>query len=116
MAISPISPQSQHAMLPTSSATDTKPTVSRETQNPVSDDANLPDIDTVRQATATLNHLAQTVHTGVSFEIDDSTGKTVIKVMDTEHNTLIRQLPSEEALALSHAIDVQQGLLLKTKS
>ena len=75
-----------------------------------------PPVGEIKNAAATLNRLAQSASTGVLFQVDDSTGKTVIKVMDTEKNEVIRQIPSEEALALSHAIDVQQGIMLKTKS
>lgn len=45
----------------------------------------------------------------LDFQIDQSSGRTVVKVMDTETNTLIRQIPSEEVLAITHAIDQTQG-------
>lgn len=115
MAISPINPHGLHAMLHAVTETGNRDSIMTE-HSDIPDLASTPNDATVRQAAANLNRLAQTAHTALSFEIDDSTGKTVIKVMDTENNELIRQIPSEEALALSHAIDIQQGLMLKTQS
>jgi len=70
----------------------------------------------VQRAVALLNQLIEPITSSVSFKIDDSTGKTVIRVMDTDTNTLIRQFPTEEALALTRVLDAQQGLILKTQA
>ncbi len=75
-----------------------------------------PPVGNIKNVAATLNRLAQTASAGVSFHVDESTGKTVIKIMDTETGDVIRQIPGEEALALSRAIDAQQGIMLKTQS
>ena len=48
-----------------------------------------------------LNELAQTVRREIRFTIDDSTGRTVINVLDAETSDLVRQIPSEEVLALA---------------
>jgi flagellar protein FlaG len=46
--------------------------------------------------------------------VDGETKRVIVKVIDTETGELIRQLPSEETLAISRAIGVvQKGLLLK---
>lgn len=74
-----------------------------------------PALADLHEAATHLNQLAGSNNNSLSFQVDDSTGKTVIKVMDANHE-LIRQIPSEEALALSRAIDSQQGLVLKTKT
>lgn len=87
--------------------------------NPTQDSAKStkapPSTHDIRNAAKVLNHLAESVNTSVSFHVDDSTGITVIKVIDTEKNQVIRQIPSEEVLSLSKAIDTQQGVVLKTK-
>jgi len=70
----------------------------------------------VQRAVALLNQLIEPITSSVSFKIDDSTGKTVIRVMDTDTNTLIRQFPTEEALALTRVIDGQQGRILNTQA
>jgi len=48
----------------------------------------------------------------LEFSLDKDSGKTVVKVMDTETNEVIRQIPSEEVLAISKAVDKLKGLLL----
>jgi flagellar protein FlaG len=49
----------------------------------------------------------------LQFSLDKDSGKTVVKVMDTETNEVIRQIPTEEVLALSQAVDKFKGLLLR---
>lgn len=73
-------------------------------------------VQELQRAVSILNELIAPVTSSVSFKIDDSTGKTVIRVMDTDTNTLIRQFPSEEALALTRFMDAQQGLILNTQA
>ena len=48
-----------------------------------------------------LNELAQTVRREIRFTIDDSTGRTVINVLDAETEELVRQIPSEEVLTVA---------------
>jgi flagellar protein FlaG len=50
------------------------------------------------------------------FTIDKETGKTVVRIIDSTTDEVIRQIPSEEVLAISKAIDRMQGLLLKQKA
>jgi flagellar protein FlaG len=49
----------------------------------------------------------------LQFSQDNQTGKTIVKVVDTQTGELIRQIPSEEFLRISQAVDKLQGLLLK---
>lgn len=46
------------------------------------------------------------------FSVDNETGKTVVRVVDVSTGETIRQMPSEEVLAISRSIDRLQGLLL----
>lgn len=41
----------------------------------------------------------------LSFSIDEETNASVVKVIDKETNEVIRQIPSEEMLAISKSID-----------
>ncbi len=45
----------------------------------------------------------------LQFSLDKDSGKTVVKVMDTDTNEVIRQIPSEEVLAISKAGRQAQG-------
>lgn len=48
-----------------------------------------------------LNDQIQTVQRDLSFTMDEGSGKTVIKVMDSDSGEVIRQIPSEEVLAIA---------------
>jgi flagellar protein FlaG len=50
----------------------------------------------------------------VQFSIDGD--KTIVKVIDTETNRVIRQIPSEEAIAISKSLDKLQGMLINSKA
>jgi flagellar protein FlaG len=52
----------------------------------------------------------------LQFSIDQDTGRTVVKIVDSATKETIRQFPSEEFLAMSRALDKVQGLLLKQKA
>ena len=52
----------------------------------------------------------------LQFSLDKDSGKTVVKVMDTDTNEVIRQIPSEEVLAISKAVDKLKGLLIKQQA
>jgi len=47
------------------------------------------------------NQISQNIQRRLSFQVDDDSGKTVVKVFDRETEELIRQFPPEELLALS---------------
>jgi len=49
----------------------------------------------------------------LAFSIDDSTGKTIVRITDVQTGEMIRQIPSEEMLAIARSIDKMQGLLLQ---
>jgi flagellar protein FlaG len=52
----------------------------------------------------------------LKFSIDKDTERTVVKVVDKETGKTIRQIPSEEILALDKAITHFQGMLLHDKA
>jgi flagellar protein FlaG len=69
-----------------------------------------------KAAVAALNKRLEPMDTSVRFELDNSTGKTVITMLDTESNSVLRQFPTEDTLAMIRALDQQQGLLINTTS
>lgn len=52
----------------------------------------------------------------LSFSVDDSTGKTVVKVSDAQTGEMIRQIPSEELLEIARSLDKLQGMLLRQEA
>ena len=43
-------------------------------------------------------------------------GRSIVRVVDTESKKLIRQIPSEEVLAIAKVLDKLQGLLVKQQA
>ena len=62
-----------------------------------------------------LKDLAQSVQRDLQFSIDDSSGRTVITVLDSNTEEIIRQIPSEEVLALARNIDTMKGVLFSAE-
>jgi len=56
------------------------------------------------------------VANGLNFSIDDSTGKSIVRITDGETGELIRQIPSEEILDIAESLDRMQGLLLRQEA
>lgn len=67
------------------------------------------------QIVENLNAFVQLTKRNVSFTIDKESGRDVISVFDAETQELIRQIPSEEALALLKRMDEAVGLLFSER-
>jgi len=55
----------------------------------------------VRQAVSRINEIVQSKQRDLSFNMDEGSGKYVIRIVDTESGELIRQIPTEEVLAIA---------------
>lgn len=64
-------------------------------------------------AVADLNKVAQAASQGVRFSVDEDTGRTVVKVVDTQTDKVLRQIPTVEALKLWRSIEQMQGVMLR---
>jgi flagellar protein FlaG len=78
--------------------------------------AAVPSPEQVQKAVAEIQRVVQPMAQNLQFSIDKTTGKTVVKIIDTSTNEVIRQIPSEEILAIARALDHLQGLLLRSKA
>ena len=59
-----------------------------------------------------INHLVhQVASTKISFDVDEETGRTVIRVVDKETGEIIRQVPTEELLTLVARMEQLSGLI-----
>jgi len=67
-----------------------------------------------------LNNHAQAVNRDLHFSVDDDSGRTVIKVINSETAELVRQIPSEEVLKLSQTIretvEGNTGIIVQTSA
>jgi flagellar protein FlaG len=67
-------------------------------------------------AVADLNKVAQANAQGVRFSVDEDSGRTIVKVVDTQTDAVLRQIPSVEALKLWRSIEKMQGVMLRDKA
>lgn len=72
--------------------------------------------EVVSAAVRAANVYAQSVSSSIQFSLDEDTGRTVVKMVDTRTDEILRQFPSEEMLAISRSIDRMQGLLVNRKA
>ncbi|MEY8241307.1 MAG: flagellar protein FlaG [Cycloclasticus sp.] len=70
------------------------------------------DIETVENAVSKLNEYVQSTARTLNFQVDDESGKTVIKVYDRESEKLIRQIPNELVLELARRLNEEEPSLL----
>jgi flagellar protein FlaG len=60
--------------------------------------------------------VAQRNATAVEFAKDMSSGRMVVRVVDTTTQKVLRQMPSEEMIALGQAIDGSRGTMIDFKA
>lgn len=64
-----------------------------------------------KEAAATINRFMQQYD--LQFSVDADTKTQIVKVVDNATQEVIRQMPSQEMIVISKALDRFQGLLLK---
>jgi flagellar protein FlaG len=72
--------------------------------------------EAVEAAVKELNEFIKPASASIQFALDEDSGRTIVKMVDTETNEVVRQIPSEEALAISKALDRLQGLTVRMKA
>lgn len=81
------------------------------------DDAKLaaqpPSKAEVEDAVAKVQKAVETQASNLLFSIDEDSGRTIVKVVDSSTKETIRQIPSEEILSIAKALDKLQGLLIR---
>lgn len=77
---------------------------------------SIPRAEQVKTAVEHINKFVQTMSSDLKFTVDEETGIQVVKVVDTKTKDVIRQIPSEETLAIAQALDKLQGLIIHQKA
>jgi flagellar protein FlaG len=72
--------------------------------------------EAVQEKVAELNTHMQHLNRKLQFSVDDNSGDTVVKVIDSDTDELIRQVPAQEILDVKNAINEYRGLLFETKA
>ena len=81
----------------------------------------------ISEAVTRINEIVQSVQRDLSFNVDEDSGQTIIRVVDSGSGELIRQIPSEEALAIAlqlrdlqkdavNAGEIGQGLIFSDRT
>jgi flagellar protein FlaG len=70
----------------------------------------------LEQLSKQLNEELNVFNTRVAFSIDDKTKKTVVKIIDSSNNEVIRQVPPDYLLKISQNISELLGLLVDEKA
>ena len=65
---------------------------------------------------STNAYLQSQPSSSIQFSIDKDTGRTVVKMVDTETKEILRQIPSEEMLAISRSIEKMRGVMIDEKA
>ena len=85
-----------------------------------SDTENTPTVPVDRtaleQAVAKVSEDIKAHDTNLKFEIDDSTDRVVVKVIEKDSGEVIRQFPPKEVLELAKFFNTSKGLLLKEQA
>jgi flagellar protein FlaG len=62
-----------------------------------------------------LNDYMQNFNRSLQFTVDDSSGDTVVKVIDSNTDEVVRQIPSQALLDARNAAEKYRGILLEVK-
>ena len=60
-----------------------------------------------------LNQLVRDLHRELQFSVDDESGDTVVKVIDSKTDEVLRQIPSEEVMRLRQRLEEAAGVIFQ---
>lgn len=70
----------------------------------------------VEAALSNIQDFVQHIQRNLSFALDESSGRVVVKVTDAESGELIRQIPSEDVLRLAESLAEARSLLFQAEA
>lgn len=93
------------------------PATPADSNKAVERNAATPSLEKVTQAVQNINKSLQAMSRDLEFSVDSDSNRTIVKVIDRKTQEIIRQIPSNEALEISKALDTAvQGLLMKQQA
>lgn len=63
-----------------------------------------------------LQDRVQDLHRELRFRVDETTGLTVVRVIEARTGDLVRQIPSQNVLELHAALESASGLLVRERA
>ena len=73
-------------------------------------------IERTEQAVAKLNEILRDRERDLEFSVDETTGKTILKVIHAESGEVIRQIPPEELLQITRTFIEGTGSLIRAEA
>ncbi len=70
----------------------------------------------LKQAANNMNVHVQSLKRDLHFSLNEDTGETIIRVVDSESQKVIRTIPSDEFLSLSQHLNQSVGTLFNDKA
>jgi len=71
-----------------------------------------PDREKLEVATQSVRDFVKAVNSNIEFSVNEDTGQLVVRIIDRATKEVIRQMPSEEMLAIAKALDSIKGLFV----
>jgi flagellar protein FlaG len=72
--------------------------------------------ESVRAAAEKLKTFVSSMNRDLSIDVDASSGRAIIKVVDPNSNETIRQIPGDEAIRLARTIDFLSSIFVNQKA
>lgn len=72
-----------------------------------------PDRTQLEAATQSVRDFVKPINDNLEFSVDGDSGQLVVKIIDSATKEVIRQVPSQEMLAIAKALDSIKGLFVK---
>ncbi len=94
----------------------TSPAAAATTVQTPAASAAKPSDEALHAAVSQLQSAVESTQNAISFNIDRQTGATIVRVTDSNTGQLIRQIPSEETLAIAQNITRELSLMQPDKA
>ena len=78
-------------------------------------DARALDFKALEQALDNLSTHVQNLQRSLLFSVDRDSGETIVRIVDSETHAVIRQIPSQELLAIEAHLRSSAGVLLSAQ-
>lgn len=72
--------------------------------------------ESLGEAVSSIKDFVQSIRRDLNFDLDDSSGKMVVKVTDRATGEVVRQIPTEDALRLAESLEEARSLLFRAQA
>lgn len=100
-----------------SETTKVNPVTRQQNESDLNSDQVISEVSSkiVESTANSLNKAVQSIERGLQFTVDENSGETIITVTDKNTNEVVRQIPTEEVLAIRENIESLKGILFSAE-